>query len=144
MHREEDGNKVELDLILEGGDFGMAERGRRGEAGVGEKDIERAEAPLHLGKHVLAFGGIGDVRANRESGGAERIGGTAQRLLVAAGDYHFRALVDKKVRGGTADAAVSSGNQRKFSVESAHAGIIPVAVSLKGQRDLSTRVARTG
>src|SRR5438445_13481834 len=57
--------------------------------------------------------------------------GVPLRIPVAAGDGHLRALVDKKVRGGPADAAIASGNQCEFAVEFAHAGVVPIRLAAK-------------
>jgi hypothetical protein len=91
------------------------------DAGVGERDVEAAEA-LDRGRdrraHLRGVGHVGDRGCRHVVAelGHERL----QRLVVEVADHDARTLGGEQPGGGGADAAGAAGDQRDLVLEPLH------------------------
>ena len=93
------------------------------DAGVGERDVEAAEA---LGRDAYRRGdllGVGHVGHDVGGAlGADLVGHDGEAVLVDVGQHHPGSLVGEQARRGGADAPSAARDQRDLALESTHGG----------------------
>jgi hypothetical protein len=92
-------------------------------AGIGEHDIEAIEGFRYLGIEVVQVSHPTDIRGDADCSPANVAHRGDDRYPIAAGDNDPDALSGEGLGGGKADPAITAGNKRDFSVQSAHSAI---------------------
>src|SRR5205085_340263 len=93
--------------------------------GVVDKDIESAEGLQDAVGEGADLARVADVGGLvQDAAGAQRLGGTAQLVGVAASDRHTRSLLEEKSGRRQTDAAAAARNQYRLVLQVAHAGCL--------------------
>ena len=121
LDQEVGGTHVDGELRVEVLDRRLFDRGRRGDAGIGDQDVQTVADDLpHLGGEPVRPPGLGQVGPDGFGPPARgldlvhdraRLGGVAAIM-----DEHLRASRGERQGGGTADAARGAGDERGLPV----------------------------